>query len=333
MLARISHLLTFKKHIITRCYPTRQTLGYFPFTEHETIRAHHVDKPRQSRKGIKMSANLKGKVAVVTGSSRGVGKGIALSLGEAGATVYVVGRTGAGHPATVPLAGTVEDTANEVNEIGGLGMAVRADLRDDAQTEALFQRVEAEQGRLDILANSAWAGYEGLHKMTDFPFNQPFWERRLSYWDDNLFAVRAAYFASAFAARMMVKQNSGLIVNISHNVSKRQEGDRNAAYYNAKMSLEILTSDLADELRPHHIPCVALWPGLVRTEGIMLHEKFMDLSNSESPQFAGRAVVALATASNTLEKSGRTLWISDLATEYDFTDIDGKVYIPTWKPQ
>jgi len=280
-----------------------------------------------------MSAELKGKVTIVTGSSRGIGKGIALSLGEVGATVYVVGRTGAGYEATVPLAGTVEDTAEEVTRMGGVGIAARADLRDDAQTEALFQRVQAEQGRLDILANSAWAGYEGLHKMTDFPFNQPFWERRLSYWDDNLFSVRAAYIASALAARMMVRQESGLIVNISNNVDKRQEGDRNAAYFNSKMSIHTLTADLAEELRANHVATVALWPGLVRTEGIMLHEKYIDLSNSESPQFTGRAVVALATDPNALSKSGRCLWVSDLANEYGFTDIDGKVYVPAWKPQ
>ncbi len=280
-----------------------------------------------------MSADLKGKVAVVTGSSRGVGKGIAISLGEAGATVYVVGRTDAAHKATVPLTGTVEDTANEVTQMGGIGIAARADLRDDAQTEALFQRIQIEQGRLDILVNSAWAGYEGLHDMSDFPFNQPFWERRLSYWDDNLFATRAAYIASALAARIMVKQSSGLIVNISNNVDKRQEGDRNAAYYNAKMSLHTLTADIADELRPHHITVVSLWPGLVRTEGIMLHEKYLDLSNSESAQFTGRGVAVLAADPNALSKSGRSWWVSDLAIEYGFTDIDGKVYVPTWKPQ
>jgi dehydrogenase/reductase SDR family protein 1 len=116
-------------------------------------------------------------------------------------------------------------------------------------------------------------------------------------------------------------------------VDKRQEGDRNAAYYNAKVSIHTLTADLADELRPNHITCVALWPGLVRTEGIMLHEKYIDLSNSESAQFTGRAVVALASDPNALSKSGRNLWVSDLAREYGFTDIDGKVYIPTWKPQ
>jgi len=280
-----------------------------------------------------MSADLKGKVAVVTGSSRGVGKGIALSLGEAGATVYVVGRTDATHKATVPLTGKVEDTANEVTQMGGVGIAARADLRDDSQTEALFQRVQTEQGRLDILVNSAWAGYEGLHDMSDFPFNQPFWERRLSYWDDNMFATRAAYITSALAARIMVKQESGLIVNISNNVDKRQEGDRNAAYFNSKNSLHLLTADLADELRANHVTVVSLWPGLVRTEGIMLHEKYMDLSNSESAQFTGRAVAALASDPKSLSKSGRSWWVSDLANEYGFTDIDGKVYVPTWKPK
>lgn len=279
-----------------------------------------------------MSKSLQGQVAIVTGSSRGVGKGVALSLGAAGAVVYVIGRTDATHPATVPLAGSVEDTAAEVAQVGGTGIPVRADLRDDTQTEALFKRVENEQGRLDILINGAWAGYEGLHTMTDFPFNQPFWERRLSYWDDNLFATRAAYIASVFAARIMVKQDSGLIVNISSNVDKRQEGDRNAAYYNAKNSLHLLTADLADELRPNHVTVVALWPGLVRTEGILLHEKYIDLSNSESPQFTGRAVAALAADPDALRKSGRAWWVSDLAVEYGFTDIDGKVYVPAWKP-
>lgn len=280
-----------------------------------------------------MSHELHSKVAVVTGSSRGVGRGVALSLGEAGATVYVVGRTGAGHEASVPLSGSVESTAEEVTKMGGVGIPVRVDQRDDAQTEALFQRVQTEQGRLDILVNSAWAGYEGLHTMSDFPFNQYFWERRLSYWDDNLFAVRAAFIASVFAARTMSKQESGLIANISSYVTTYDEGHRNAAYFNAKISTERLIADIAEELRSFKVTAVALWPGLVRTEGIMLHEKHIDLSNSESPEFTGRALVALATDPNALTKTGRSLWVSDLAQEYGFTDTDGRVLIPTWKPK
>lgn len=136
------------------------------------------------------------------------------------------------------------------------------------------------------------------------PSTNPSGQRRLSYWDDNLFATRAAYIASALAARIMVKQDSGLIVNISHDVDPHPETDRNAAYFNAKISTERLIADIAGELCPHNITSVALWPGLVRTEGIMLHEKFMDLSSSELPQFTGRAVAALAGDDKALEKTG-----------------------------
>jgi dehydrogenase/reductase SDR family member 1 len=272
---------------------------------------------------------LKGKVAVVTGASRGIGKGIALSLGAAGATVYITGRTGSGHPAKVPLAGTVEETANEVTSAGGVGIAVRCDHRNDADTEALFARVQDEQGRIDLLVNNAWAGYEGLHDGSDFPIEQPFWGRRLSYWDDNLFAVRAAYIASVFAARMMTEQKSGLIVNVSSYVGNYG----NPAYFMAKTGADRLAADMAVDLRPYNIASVSVYPGLVRTEGIMLHEKYLDLSNSESPQFAGRAVAALAGDPQVMDKTGQSLWVSDLAAEYGFTDTDGKVYVPTWKPK
>ncbi|MBZ0294058.1 MAG: SDR family NAD(P)-dependent oxidoreductase, partial [Anaerolineae bacterium] len=153
-----------------------------------------------------MSQGLQGKIAVVTGSSRGIGKGIALSLGEAGATVYVVARTGAGHPATVPLSGTVEETAAEITQRGGVGIPARCDLRSDDETEALFARVKNEHGQLDILVNCAWAGYEGIHDESDFPMEQRFWERPLTYWDRNLSGLRAAYTCSVLAARMMAVQ-------------------------------------------------------------------------------------------------------------------------------
>jgi dehydrogenase/reductase SDR family member 1 len=272
---------------------------------------------------------LRGKVAIVTGASRGIGKGIAVSLGAAGATVYVTGRTSGDHAATVPLSGTIDETAAEVTAAGGVGIAVRCDHRNDADTEALFSRVGAEQGRLDVLVNNAWAGYEGLHDGSDFPLNQPFWARRLSYWDDNVFALRAAYIASVFAARTMTEQKSGLIVNITSYV-----GDHgNPAYHIAKTGADRLAADMAADLKPHNVAAVSLYPGLVRTEGIMLYAEYMDLSNSESPQFTGRALAALAADPNIMNKTGGHLWVSDLAAEYGFTDIDGKVYVPTWKPE
>lgn len=274
-----------------------------------------------------MSQPLEGKVAVVTGASRGVGKGIALSLGEAGAIVYVIGRTGDGQPAHVPLAGTVEETAAEVTRLGGKGIAVRTDLRNDAETEALFERVKTEQGQLNVLVNSAWAGYEGLHDGSDFPLDQPFWARPLNRWDANLFGVRAAYVASVLAARIMTVQQRGLIVCISSHVSDFG----NPAYHIAKTATDRLAAEMAAGLRPHHVAAVSLYPGLVRTEGILKYAEYMDLSNSESPQFSGRAVAALAGDANILDKTGAALWVCDLAAEYGFTDLDGKVPIPSWK--
>jgi dehydrogenase/reductase SDR family member 1 len=244
-----------------------------------------------------------------------------------GATVYVTGRTGEGHEASVPLAGTVEETAAEVTRLGGKGIAVRCDHRNDSETEALFERIKSEQGRLDILVNSAWAGYEGLHDGSDFPLDQPFWARPLSKWDDNLFGVRTAFVASILAARMMIEQKQGLIVCISSYVGEYG----NPAYFIAKTATDRLVADMAPGFRDHQVAAIALYPGLVRTEGILKYAEYIDLSNSESPQFTGRAVVALSADPNVLSKTGAALWVCDLAAEYNFTDVDGKILIPTWK--
>lgn len=262
---------------------------------------------------------LSGKVALVTGASRGVGKGIALALGEAGAVVYITGRTLEEHQAAVPLSGTIGQTASEVTQLGGHGIAVQCDHRDDAQVEAVFQRIQQEQGRLDILVNNAWAGYEGYFNNRHYPPLYPFWEKPIMYWDENMIGVRWTYVASVLAAQQMVPQRTGLIVNISF--SPLSPG--NPAYNAAKTAVDRVTSDMAYQLREHQVTVVSLHPGLVRTEGVLSQAQYFDMSTSESPQFTGRAVTALAADPAVLEKTGQVLNVATLAQSYDFTDVDG----------
>ncbi len=270
-------------------------------------------------------ASLAGQVAVVTGASRGVGKGVALGLGEAGATVYVTGRATREGESVAYLPGTIGQTAEEVTALGGAGVAVRCDHRDDAQVEALFARVGDEQGgRLDILVNNVWGGYEYMMQPDGtFTWDRPFWEQPLWRWDAMFAAgVRAHYVASQHAASMMVERRHGLIVNISFFAGQKYMG--NTAYGVAKAADDRMAADMAHELRAHDVAAVSLYPGLVRTEAVMQFPDAFDLSNSESPHFLGRAVAALAADPDVMRKSGQALVAAALGWEYGFTDIDGK---------
>lgn len=264
--------------------------------------------------------NLTGKVAVVTGASRGVGKGVALGLGEAGATVYVTGRT---VEALADLEGTFQQTAAEVTSAGGKGIAVRCDHCNDEEVADLFSRVITEQQRLDILVNSVWGGYEMMLENNEFTWGNPFWSQPISRWDAMFNSgLRASYVASCHAARIMVPQRGGLIVNISSYAGRKYMS--NVAYSVSKAATDRMSSDMAIELRDHNVTAVSLYPGLVRTERIMKASAYLDLSNSESPQFIGRAVAALAGDSNVFQKTGQTLIAAELGAEYGFTDVDGK---------
>ena len=269
-----------------------------------------------------MSGALGGKVAIVTGASRGIGKGCALELGAAGATVYVTGRSTSEDDH--PLPGTVGATAHEVDAIGGTGIAVALDHRDDAAVEALFDRVLAEHGHLDVLVNNAFIVTDQLTS------GLPFWEADLSNWDDMIdVGTRSAYVASAFAARAMVKAGSGLIVNVSS--SGAEEYAWQVAYGVGKCALDRITADTAHELERYGVSVVSVWPGFVRTERIDvgaaagLLPASLDLSTSESPRFVGRAVVALATDPDVTRWSGQAVAARDLADDYGFTDVDGKL--------
>jgi NAD(P)-dependent dehydrogenase (short-subunit alcohol dehydrogenase family) len=252
-----------------------------------------------------------------------VGKGIALALGEAGATVYVTGRTQQEGQASVDLPGTIHATAEEVSAQGGRGIAVVCDHRDDSQARALIERIHTEQGRLDVLVNNVWGGYEHFNNGTEFWKESGFWTVPIERWDSMFQAgVRAHYVTSVLAAPLMIAQRSGLIVNISFFAAQRS--DMGVAYGAAKAADDRMAQAMAHELAPHNVAAVALYPGLVRTEAVMKSEEFFDLSNSESPQFTGRAVAALAADPNVMGKSGQVLVAAALALEYGFADIDGK---------
>ena len=266
---------------------------------------------------------LSGKIAVVTGASRGVGKGIALGLGEAGATVYVTGRTTQEGTDIEKLGGTVFRTAEEVTVMGGKGIAVACDHRDDVQTEKLFQRVKEENAQLDVLVNNAWGGYERMEHDGEFTWLKPFWEQPFWRWDAMFQGgVRAAYVASAFAARMMVEQQRGLIVNISFWAAQKYKV--NVSYGAAKAAVDKMTADMAHEAEKLNIAVISLYPGLVRTESVLRAAEYFDMSNSESPQFTGRVIAALASDPDVMSKTGKVLVGAALAEEYGIQDIDGK---------
>jgi NAD(P)-dependent dehydrogenase (short-subunit alcohol dehydrogenase family) len=265
-------------------------------------------------------SDLRGKVAVVTGASRGIGKGIALSLGEAGATVYVTGRS-VGGSTTENLPGTVEATANEVAKRGGRGIAVRCDHTIDEEVEALFARVNDEQGRLDILANNVWGGYEQFDWQR---FGAPFWEQPVRHWAGMFESgVRANLVASRFAAPVIIATGGGLIV---HTTAWDRENYLGNLYYDvAKSAVNRMALGMARELEPHQVAVIALAPGFVATERILaaFAAAGRTAANVESPEYIGRAVVALATDANKMTKSGQVLTVAQLASEYGFTDIDG----------
>jgi dehydrogenase/reductase SDR family protein 1 len=269
--------------------------------------------------------DLSQRVALVMGASRGVGRGIAVGLGEAGATVYVVGRTEEEGSSASMLPGTVHSTAAAVTAAGGRGIAIPADASNDDEIAGVIARIEAEQGRLDILVNAAWGGYERFTN-GGMVFG-PFWEQPLSLWDSmNRVGVRSDYVASALAVPLMIRSGEGVIVNLSSFAG--QVFIAPVAYGVAHTAIDRLARDMAEELHPHRITSVSLYPGLVLTESVTASIEFFEHdTNRETPLFIGRVVAALANDPDRFDKTGQWLVAAELADEYGVVDENG--HLPT----
>jgi NAD(P)-dependent dehydrogenase (short-subunit alcohol dehydrogenase family) len=250
---------------------------------------------------------MAGKCALVTGASRGVGRGVAISLADAGFQVFATGRS--------------VDAADLPADV----IRIRCDHLRDEETAAVFDRVASETDALDILVNNAWGGYERMVENGAFTWPLPFWEQPAHRWTAMMDAgVRAAFMASAHAARLMVPRRRGLIVNISFWAAQKHIA--NVIYGVAKAATDKMTADMAHELEAHGVTVVSLYPGLVRTESVMQAAEagWLDISNSESPEFIGRVIAALAVDPSLQNRTGKVLVAATVAAELDVTDIDGR---------
>ncbi|MBD2125351.1 SDR family NAD(P)-dependent oxidoreductase [Microcoleus sp. ZQ-A2] len=276
--------------------------------------------------------SLEGRVTLVTGATRGLGKGIAIGLGEAGATVYITGRRLNSSNTENGIPGSLNDTQLAVEQAGGVCIPVCVDHSDDEQVRLLFERIQDEQGQLDLLVNNAYSGVQALGDAN----GKPFWESEPSFWDAcNNVGLRSHYVASVFAARMMTQHQQGLICTIS------SWGGMSyifgVPYGAGKAACDRLAAEMAVELKQHNVASLSIWPGIVGTEFITRFAAEMDDSrevdsqssaikegyNWETPLLTGRAIAALAADSTVMRRTGRVQIVAELAQHYGLVDKDG----------
>ena len=264
---------------------------------------------------------LDGKVAVVAGASRGIGRGVAVEAALAGATVYVTART------IDPTPGVPVTTAAEIEAHGGTAVAVECDYTDDDNVSRVFAQVEADHGRVDLLVNSVFdAASFGAS------IGRAFWELPLDLWHEVVdVGTRSSYVASYYAAPLLLKTGSGLIVNVSARGAERYR--YNVAYGAGKAALDKMTADMAEDLRQHEVAVVSLWPNVTRTENLnagaaaapeQVQALYGDMDLLETPRYTGRAVVALAADPDVMTRTGRRYWVAQLGAEYGFVDENGR---------
>ncbi|MEH2512689.1 dehydrogenase/reductase SDR family protein 1 [Nitrobacteraceae bacterium AZCC 1564] len=265
-------------------------------------------------------------IAVVTGGSRGVGKGVALGLAEAGATIFVTARTRKSGSAVWP--GSLDETIDEIAQAGGKGVGIECDHSDDKSVEDVFARVRKDYGRLDVLVNNVFGAPNVM------PVNVPFWKIPVSVWDMmHTVGLRSHFVASQFAVPLMLDRGRGLIVNTSSGGGIRYTF--NVAFGVQKSGVDRMARDMAHELKPFGVTAVSIWPGYIKSEKLAAQPDRVPpalakliAERGETPLFVGRAVAALANDQDVMKKTGQILLASELATEYGFTDIDGRVPPP-----
>jgi dehydrogenase/reductase SDR family protein 1 len=271
-----------------------------------------------------MGGPLSGQVALVTGASKNIGKGMALEVGAAGATVYLTARTLEDSPDQL---GSLRRTAAEIDKLGGEGIPVRCDHTVDGDVERLFDEITSRHGRLDLVVNVASPDFSSM-------VGKPFWELPF---DDMTRCLdvgpRSNFVTTALAARLMIPQRSGLVINISSHGAESYL--LSVPYGVGKGAIDKLTRDTAAELRAHNVAVVSLWPGLVLTEGLLANTTVdddgtrtlhgLDISFGESPRFNGKAIVALASDEKIMDRTGGSFWTNQLARDYGFTEDDGSL--------
>ena len=276
---------------------------------------------------------LTGRVAVVAGATRGAGRGIARALGEAGACVYCTGRSIRGHPSPYRRPETIDETAALITEAGGTGIAVRVDHTVEPDVEALFQRIDREQGRLDLLVDCVAGEDPMMHQWGSF------WKTDLKD-GEAIFrqCILSHMITAKHAAPLMIRARRGLIVEVTEGDTLSAGG--NPLTQTVKLALKGLALNMAAELHSHGVAAIAIVPGFLRSESMLEHQgvteanwrdagkKDPNFLESESPLFVGRAVAALAQDPNVLERSGQLCSSWELAREYGFTDYDGRR--PDW---
>ena len=259
--------------------------------------------------------DVKGKVALVTGASKGVGKGAAEGLAEAGYKVYITGRSSSKDNPPKPL--TIEATAQSVDKFGGEGIPILLDHNDDKQVKKLVDRIQMEDGRLDVLVNNVF-------QIPNPPaMGKGFWEHPISVWDDQCgVGLRGYYVMSALAAPLMVKQSSGLIVNISSRGGR--EYVFSASYGAGKAGVDRMAQDMALELKPHDVAVLSLSPSKVKTEFILnmvaQGKMSLDPDGAQSVRFTGRVIAAIAASPDIMTLSGGIHMVSDLAARLGVED-------------